>query len=483
MSILRRMRFLAALVSVILILGLIGCKSTPEPEPQEEPSLEEPAEPEAQPEPEPEPEPELTAPVTQEEIENARSAVQRANAMGANRYFPPDYRALVTDLNDSVAMADSDPERARAALKAVIDDANELYNRTLDARHAEYVDRIGRSDAALLAIEADQFAPGLYRATRTGAAEAEAAFVAGNLAVAQTRADETLAAQSRLYHNLSENIRYVSILKRDTENYLGDAEDNEAFLYAPVELEAANNLYLDGVAAYRDYRLEDSAGILTDAKRQAVLAARTAAIRGRQSETDRLMAETQRRIEEASELQTLDAEGTVVEPRPWDGNSYLNQNPLVDHSSDVGEIEMEEPELRNLDAPAPEEEEGIPEDVPIMDEGTQVNADEQVTDYLEFAQTLWEKGVSSRNAGQFDLAQDYFRQAQAYIDIYEANAVSKTYTVVWRQTATDCLWRIADMGDIFDNPFMWPKIWRANRRLIQNPDLIYPGQVLVIPPK
>ncbi|MDT8299131.1 MAG: LysM peptidoglycan-binding domain-containing protein, partial [Spirochaetaceae bacterium] len=121
--------------------------------------------------------------------------------------------------------------------------------------------------------------------------------------------------------------------------------------------------------------------------------------------------------------------------------------------------------------------------VPIEDEDTQVNADEQDTDYLVFARTLWEKGVAARNEGQFDLAQDYFRQAQAYIDVHEANAVLKTYTVVWRETATDCLWRIAERDEIFDNPFLWPKIWRANRRIIQNPDLIYPGQVLVIPPK
>ena len=106
-----------------------------------------------------------------------------------------------------------------------------------------------------------------------------------------------------------------------------------------------------------------------------------------------------------------------------------------------------------------------------------------LTEQNTFAQTLWEKGVTARNAGQFDLAKDYYRQSEAYIDVYAANAVSQTYTVVYRQIATDCLWRIAEMADIFDNPYMWPKIWRANRRIIQNPDLIYPGQILAIPPK
>jgi hypothetical protein len=195
------------------------------------------------------------------------------------------------------------------------------------------------------------------------------------------------------------------------------------------------------------------------------------------------MTETQRKIEEASRLRTIDSEGTVNEARPWDGKEYLEANPLVDHSKNVGTVEIDDPELRNLDDPIEDGAEGVPSDIPIEDSDTQVNADEQTADYLAFAETLWEKGVTARNAGQFDLAKDYFRQSEAYIDVYAANAVSQTYTVVYRQIATDCLWRIAEMADIFDNPYMWPKIWRANRRIIQNPDLIYPGQILAIPPK
>jgi len=47
----------------------------------------------------------------------------------------------------------------------------------------------------------------------------------------------------------------------------------------------------------------------------------------------------------------------------------------------------------------------------------------------------------------------------------------------------DCLWRIAEYDFIYGNPYLWPKIWRRNRKLIQHPDLIYPGWKLVIPPQ
>jgi nucleoid-associated protein YgaU len=58
----------------------------------------------------------------------------------------------------------------------------------------------------------------------------------------------------------------------------------------------------------------------------------------------------------------------------------------------------------------------------------------------------------------------------------------KSYTVgKWSETR-DCLWNIAGNTDIYGDPFLWPKIWQNNTDQIKNPDIIHPGQVLVIPP-
>ena len=488
----RPLRIALAAVILAVLAVLQGCKTTPEELPAEDPPAVEPEADEKATETDVSPAVETTeadgpAALSQDDIDAARAAVQRANLMGANRYFPSDYRDLLNKLNAAVARGESNPDSARSALKTIIADADDLWLKTLTARHNEYEDRFRRSNEALLAIEADKFAPAEYQLTLQSIAAAEAEFKAEDYSAAQMKADETLESQGRLYYNLSENIRYVGILRRDTENYLGDAEDNEAFIYAPEELEEANESYFLGISAYRDYNIEDSAEALTDAKRQAVLAARKSAVRKKQAETDAMMAATQRRLESASNLQTLNTDGSVNSPRPWEGDSYLAVNPLVDHSANVGEADIEDPELRRLDEPvAPGQGDGFPDapaDVPIEDEGTQVNSDEQDEDYLALAESLWQQGITARNEAQFDLANDYFRRAQAYIDIYESNAVSQTYTVVYREVATDCLWRISDRPEIFASPFLWPKIWRANRRIIQNPDLIYPGQVLAIPPK
>lgn len=58
-----------------------------------------------------------------------------------------------------------------------------------------------------------------------------------------------------------------------------------------------------------------------------------------------------------------------------------------------------------------------------------------------------------------------------------------SYTVGTWAKDRDCLWNIAKKPTIYENPFLWPKLWQRNREEIKNPDLIYQGQVLKVPPK
>jgi len=55
------------------------------------------------------------------------------------------------------------------------------------------------------------------------------------------------------------------------------------------------------------------------------------------------------------------------------------------------------------------------------------------------------------------------------------------YTVQWRKKNTDCLWRIAQK--VYKDAAYWPAIFIANRDQIKDPDLIFPGQKFIIPPK
>lgn len=57
----------------------------------------------------------------------------------------------------------------------------------------------------------------------------------------------------------------------------------------------------------------------------------------------------------------------------------------------------------------------------------------------------------------------------------------KTYVVQWRKKNTDCLWRIA--LTVYKDAAYWPAIYLANKDQIKDPDLIFPGQKFIIPPK
>jgi nucleoid-associated protein YgaU len=65
----------------------------------------------------------------------------------------------------------------------------------------------------------------------------------------------------------------------------------------------------------------------------------------------------------------------------------------------------------------------------------------------------------------------------------ESAQMMMTYTVGTWAKDRDCLWNIAKKPKIYDNAFLWPKIWQGNKDKIKNPDVIKKGQVLSIPPK
>jgi len=57
----------------------------------------------------------------------------------------------------------------------------------------------------------------------------------------------------------------------------------------------------------------------------------------------------------------------------------------------------------------------------------------------------------------------------------------KKYPPVYTVQRGDSLWRITGMAKIYGNPVYWPIVYDANGNLIQDPNLIYPGQELQIP--
>jgi hypothetical protein len=58
---------------------------------------------------------------------------------------------------------------------------------------------------------------------------------------------------------------------------------------------------------------------------------------------------------------------------------------------------------------------------------------------------------------------------------------AKIYTVGTWARNRDCLWNISKKRDIYNNAWMWPRIWQGNRDQVKDPDVIHQGQKLKIP--
>lgn len=98
------------------------------------------------------------------------------------------------------------------------------------------------------------------------------------------------------------------------------------------------------------------------------------------------------------------------------------------------------------------------------------------------AQAKDRAGVGSENTGESEEESEEGKSGKS-AKTDDAKAGWKTYKVRYIPENRDCLWKIAGYKFIYNNPRLWPKIYRANKHKIKNPDLIYPGQVFRIPPK
>lgn len=129
----------------------------------------------------------------------------------------------------------------------------------------------------------------------------------------------------------------------------------------------------------------------------------------------------------------------------------------------------------------------------------------QRADAQQWAPVTYAQAVSKFNEGKnlfnkkkYSQAKQRFEQALVLAEnsIREANdaqtqAKKKTEiqqpdeppTADLRHTVAkgECLWYIAGYSTVYSDPYQWKRIHRANADKIQNPDLIYPGQVFVIP--
>ncbi len=419
------------------------------------------------PEPTPEPAPTdggvVTTPrqLSMEEYQEVESAIKAAEDLEAARYAPD---ALSKAQNELARARQLDQEGkyedARAALALAREAALQAQNEARQGSIAAQRKRLEDAHNLLLGINADKYTPEEYQALKLRYDETMTLMASGDLAAIRERSQPLIGDMVDHRDRLEARIQTVTRLRIEARQNLDTAEKSDAAIWAPEEMENANKAFLRGLSAQRQFNLTNAEDSFTQARYLAQLASQK--IRGgtAQQRTEALMEATRQAIERASRLTVVDENNNVIRGQGWDSEEALRQRQRQQ------EAKPEEPQSRLIDENR----------VVVLEEVNRVT-------YLTLAQESWLKGVDEKERGNFAVADDYFREALRYVRLYEAMAVDKLYTVRLIPERRDCLWRIAEYPEIYGDALLWPKIWYRNRRLVQNPDLIFPGWQLIIPPQ
>lgn len=106
-------------------------------------------------------------------------------------------------------------------------------------------------------------------------------------------------------------------------------------------------------------------------------------------------------------------------------------------------------------------------------------------DYATATSKAWEAEAAANAAREEALARAMEEEVAEEEIVPEEEEVveeaARIYVVGTWERDRDCLWNIAKKNRFYGDPWKWKRIYRANTDKIKDPDLIYPGQRLVIP--
>jgi nucleoid-associated protein YgaU len=117
-------------------------------------------------------------------------------------------------------------------------------------------------------------------------------------------------------------------------------------------------------------------------------------------------------------------------------------------------------------------------------------------EYYKKSVELANQSQAALEAADYDAAADYAIESQKYAALSKQyfdealaalrnrGALAAEYEVKFNPAKRDCLWRIAGFDFIYGNSAEWRRIYDYNRNTFRhpdNPDFIYPGQILKIP--
>lgn len=237
--------------------------------------------------------------------------------------------------------------------------------------------------------------------------------------------------------------------------------------YAPQLLENAKNSYIKAKDKYDTRQYEETRKSLIESEtalNQAIIETKKAITLLKRQKAKQALIEAGKNLEKTSSSTIVNDKGEVIQLKPYkfefddkENNSSINEKPDK-KTSFINWHKI----------------------TAIADEHTENNTDHYQLQ-INRAVELIEQAKTAYNAGEYEKVFSLINKANTISQAVKNQAVNKIYKVKESDMGANCLFRIAGKKSIYGNPYLWPKIWEANKSRIKDPDLIFPGQILVIP--
>ena len=411
--------------------------------------------------------PTIIQPPTDTDFDRVRVLIARAEEVDAQFYDPQNLDGAREALGITERIRSVDPGGSHVALRVAEARANAAFENSVRLAAERLRNLLQDRLEELREIQADLWVSASFQEMVDAVQRAEDLYQSGDYFGAYWLALATADDMLALRDSLLDRLELLYGARTETERCLVAAQQLDTSDWSASRLKELRALYLQlsalyltGLEAIQSYRLtdaEEAFGAATEVCRR-LMAVADDAYTEQMERAAALLQAVMEEIEAASKLHVATELGDVIMPQPWSGQPVLDalraggaQRKAVLDGVDPG------------DAPA------------------DLEAAKGLLWTLATAKSLWIEGVVAFDRWKNSQSIRLFEDARRYVERYKFYAVLGIHVVQLIPERRESLWRIAEYPRWYEDPFLWPRIWRRNRDLILNPDLIYPNWQLIIP--
>lgn len=381
--------------------------------------------------------------LSDEDVKEAEELIDKASKAGADKYDPDNLNKAknffkTSKENNSKDDLEKAKERARLAYE------NSIMKKAFEKKEA----------ADKLYAEADSI--GCDKLLKNDYDESKKNYDDGDKNINDKDYISAYNNFSDCENKLRNLIDKTKLARKELENktdyvkkLIAEADKLGAKEYAQEDLNNASINLEEGIKLYLEFDYENTKIKIDEAEKFAISAldkTKFAIKEKKRKEALKAIMEAGKKLEDASKIPSLNDKGEKEYPDSYKFKFDPDKTPDLNNSPD-------EEELTTL----------------------------SYKDILEKAASYVNKAKEAYQAEDYDMAIQYAAIAKKLADSYKGTGIKTYYTVRLIPDKRDCLWRIAEYDFIYGDPFLWPRIWKTNKKEILNPDLIYPKQVFVIP--